>query len=79
MTDISCGVVYETTLVSLVLFQSYCYVALKLIRNDCLLLFIRNSHYSHQSQVQKALLLAIAVMKGAGKNSHVVSSLDRPS
>ena len=26
MTDISCGVVYEATLASLVLFRSYCYV-----------------------------------------------------
>ena len=66
MTGISCGVVYEATLASLVLFRSYCYVALKLIRIDCLLLLIRDSHYSHQSQVQKELLLAIAVMKEAG-------------
>ena len=28
MTDISCGVVYEATLASLVLFRSYCYVIL---------------------------------------------------
>ena len=27
VTDISCGVVYEATLASLVLFRSYCYVA----------------------------------------------------
>ena len=27
MTDISCGVVYNATLASLVLFRSYCYVA----------------------------------------------------
>ena len=26
LTDISCGVVYEATLASLVLFRSYCYV-----------------------------------------------------
>jgi len=26
VTDISCGVVYEATLASLVLFRSYCYV-----------------------------------------------------
>ena len=29
VTDISCGVVYEATLASLVLFRSYCYVAFK--------------------------------------------------
>ena len=28
VTDISCGVVYEATLASLVLFRSYCYVFL---------------------------------------------------
>ena len=27
VTDISCGVVYEATLASLVLFRSYCYVS----------------------------------------------------
>ena len=26
MTDISCGVMYEATLATLVLFRSYCYV-----------------------------------------------------
>ena len=31
VTDISCGVVYEATLASLVLFRSYCYVALFLL------------------------------------------------
>ena len=42
MTDISCGVVYEATLASLVLFRSYCYVdevstkrrEIRLIRNQ---------------------------------------------
>ena len=28
VTDISCGVVYEATLASLVLFRSYCYVSM---------------------------------------------------
>ena len=34
MTDISCEVVYEATLASLVLFRSYCYVASRASRSD---------------------------------------------
>ena len=36
VTDISCGVVYKTTLASLVLFRSYCYVTLWIKEKDFL-------------------------------------------
>ena len=39
VTDISCGVMYEATLESLVLFKNYCYVTTKTFLNVCLRLF----------------------------------------
>ena len=46
VTDISCGVVYEATLASLVLFRSYCYVPyfLRLARVTKLFCLLRSSY-----------------------------------